>query len=284
MKDKICIVTGANSGIGKVTTLELAKMGARLLMICRNTEKAEQTRKEIAGITQNQNLEIFQCDFASQKQIRRVSEEIKNRISHIDVLVNNAGFIANTKRELTEDGLETTFAVNHLGYFMLTNLLKEPLLAAPAARVVNVSSEAHRFSRLDLDNLQLEKGYSSIKAYALSKLLNILFTRELAKRTKGTSLTANCLHPGGVATNFSANSNGIMKYLFKFGKPFLISPGKGAETSVYLATSPLVREITGEYFANKKIKAASLSAFSESNARKVWEISMQLCRLEGDIF
>lgn len=288
MQNKICIVTGANSGIGKVTALELAKKDKNntIIMVCRNAEKAQKALQEIKLQSKNENIDLFLADFSSQSQIRRVSQEILAKYAQIDVLVNNAGFIAKSTREISEDGLELTFATNHLGYFMFTNLLKDALKVGRDARIINVSSEAHRFIRADLNNLQLEKGYSSIKAYALSKLLNIHFTRELARRLNEAKLdiSANCLHPGAVATNFASDSNPIFKFIFKFGKPFLLSAEQGAETSIYLASSPLIEGVTGEYFDKKRIKTPSSDALSDEKARKIWEISTQLTKMEGKTF
>ncbi len=281
MKDKVCLITGANSGIGKITAIELAKKGAKIVMVCRNPQKAEEARKEIIEKSKNDSVDILLADFSSQKQIKAVAEEFKQKYDRLDVLLNNAGFIAGSKRETTEDGYETTFAVNHLGYFMLTNLLIDPLKATPSARVISVSSAAHYFSRLDLDNLQLEKGYSSIKAYALSKLCNILFARELAKRLAGTNITSNCLHPGGVATNFASDSTPFFKFLFSIGKPFLISAEKGAETSIYLSSSPEVANVSGEYFDKKRIKKTSSAASNQENMKQLWELSTEMTHLQG---
>ncbi|TAF64005.1 MAG: SDR family oxidoreductase [Cytophagales bacterium] len=284
MQDKICIVTGANAGIGKITAEALAQKGAKVVMFCRNMDKAEAARKEIIKNTNNANIDLIACDFASLAQIREAAKTFQSRYEHVDVLVNNAGFIAGAKRELSTDGYEMTFAVNHLGYFMLTNLLKKELLAAPMPRVVSVSSEAHRFATVNMDDLELKKGYSAIKSYALSKLLNIYFARELARRTKGSTLTSNCLHPGGVATNFAKGSSLFVKLVMTMARPFLITPEKGAETSIYLATSPDVANITGEYFDKKRVRSTSHDALNEYNMKKLWELSTQMCQLEGQTF
>ncbi|HAI76314.1 MAG TPA: retinol dehydrogenase [Microscillaceae bacterium] len=280
MQNKTVVVTGANSGIGKFSALELAKMGARVVMVCRNAAKAEAARQEIVAKVPQAQISIFLADFASQKQIHRVAQEILQQHPVIDVLLNNAGFIAGNTRSLSEDGYETTFAVNHLGYFTLTLLLLPALKAAPAARIVNVSSEAHRFVKeLDWDNLQLEKGYSSLKAYALSKLHNILFTKALAKRLQGTSITTNCLHPGVVATNFGQSGSLFLKALVTIARPFFIGSSKGAETSIFLASSPEVAKVTGEYFDKKAIRKVNYHARSEENAEKLWQLSLQMTQL-----
>jgi NAD(P)-dependent dehydrogenase (short-subunit alcohol dehydrogenase family) len=284
MKNQVCIVSGANSGIGKITALALAKQGAHLVMICRNPEKSEPVRQEIIEKSANQSVDIFYCDFGHQAQIRKVADTIKSKFKRIDVLVNNAGFIAKNYREITQDGYEKTFAVNHLGYFMLTNLLKNELKASPQARIVNVSSEAHRFIKFDINNLQLEKGYSAIKAYALSKLCNVLFTKELAKRLIGTNSITNCLHPGGVGTNFAADSTPLFKFIFKLGKPFLLSPEKGAETSIYLASSPEALKFNGEYFDKKKPKNPTKDALNPDYASQLWMASASMTGLNDETF
>ena len=283
MHHKICLVSGANSGIGYVTTLQLAQRGASVGMICRNAVRAEKARAAIIAQTNNKNIEIFICDFSSQTQITQLAKDITKQYPRVDVLVNNAGFISNN-RTLTSEGLESTFAVNHLGYFMLTNLLKDLLLASPEGRIINVSSEAHRFAHINFDNLQFEKGYNSIKAYALSKLCNILFTNELAKRLVGTNLVANALHPGAVATNFAQEANGFLKFLFKFGKAIFLTPEQGAQTVVYLSTEDEAAQYSGEYFEKKRLKMPSSEAKDINKAKKLWEVSSQLTNLEGLTF
>ncbi|MCU0446049.1 MAG: SDR family oxidoreductase [Microscillaceae bacterium] len=284
MNNQVCIVTGANSGIGKVTAMELAKQGAHLVMICRSPEKSEPVRQEIIEKTGNQQVELYYCDFGHQNQIRKVADTIKSKFKTIDVLVNNAGFIAKNYREITQDGYEKTFAVNHLGYFMLTNLLRNELKASPQARIVSVSSEAHRFTKFDINNLQLEKGYSAIKAYALSKLCNVLFTKELAKRLQGTSIVANCLHPGGVGTNFAGDSTPLFQFIFKLGKPFLLSPEKGAATSIYLASATEAGRFNGEYFDKKKPRTPAKDALNADYAAQLWMASTSMTGMDGETF
>jgi len=283
MKNKICLVTGANSGIGFVTAMELAKRGASVGLVCRNAEKAEKARQEIISKTNNEQVRVFLCDFSIQSDIHAVSTQIVGHYERIDVLVNNAGFIANN-RTTTAEGLELTFAVNHLGYFMFTNLLKKPLLASTEGRIINVSSEAHRFAHIDFENLQLEKGYNSIKSYALSKLCNILFTNELAKRLKGTNLVTNSLHPGAVGTNFAKDANSLVKFVFKLGKAIFLTPEQGARTMLYLATDDEAAQHNGEYFDKSKPRAMSAEARNETNASKLWDISLELTGLQGQTF
>lgn len=284
MQNKLCIVTGANSGIGKATALHLAQMGAYVVMICRNEEKAQQAREYIISRTGNTGVEVMLADFAYQYEIREVADQFRNKFDKLDVLVNNAGMIPSRRTE-TIDGIEKTFAVNHLGPFMLTNLLLDPLLAAPRARVVTVASEVHRLgaSIFHMANLQLEEGFSPMKAYGLSKLCNIMFTYELARRMEDTPLTANALHPGMVSTRLASEASWLMKLFYTIGKPFMRSADKGAETPIYLATSDEVSEISGRYFRNKKeIKPADI-AYDDELTRQLWDISESLTKLQHSV-
>jgi NAD(P)-dependent dehydrogenase (short-subunit alcohol dehydrogenase family) len=281
IQGKICLITGATSGIGQVTALELARQGAQLGLIVRNPQKGEATRQEIIRQTGNESIQIFVADMASQAQIRAVAEPIQQAYPHIDILLNNAGFIAGNRRELSADGWEQTFAVNHMGYFTLTQVLFEMLKAAPEARVINVASEAHRFSnQLDFDNLQLQRGYSAMKAYGLSKLYNILFTKSLAKRLEGTNITTNSLHPGVVATGFASTSSGFFKVLAQLARPMMISAQKGAETSLYLATAAEAAQYNGLYFDKKRPRTPSALAQNPEKAEKLWEVSEALSGLK----
>ncbi len=282
MKDKICIVTGANSGIGKSTAEALAHKGAHLLMVCRNQEKAEKAKQEITEKTGNEKIDIFLADLSLRDEVKRVAQEIKARFSQIDVLVNNAGIMAKPYREITADGIELTLAVNHMAYFTLTNLLIDELKASPAARVINISSEAHRFTWIDLEDLHLHRGYNSIKAYALSKLCNILFTVELDRRLKDTKITTNAVHPGGVATNFGKQGPAFVQTLFRFMQYFLLSPDQGANTAIYLASSPEVAEESGKYFSKRKPVRPSAEARDALKAKRLWTISTQLAQLEKE--
>lgn len=284
MQNKLCIVTGANSGIGKATAMELARLGAYVVMICRNEEKAQQVREHITSSTGNPGVEVMLADFAYQYEIREVADRFRNKFDKLDVLINNAGMIP-SKRTETIDGIEKTFAVNHLGPFLLTNLLMDQLLAAPQARIITVSSEVHRLgaSIFHLANLQLEEGYSPRKAYGLSKLCNIMFTHELAQRLEDSNITANALHPGVVRTRLASEASWLMKFFFSIGKPFMKSPEKGAETSLYLATSDEVSGISGRYFKNKKeVKPADI-AFDDELTRQLWEISESLTKLHHSV-
>jgi NAD(P)-dependent dehydrogenase (short-subunit alcohol dehydrogenase family) len=272
---KTCLITGANAGIGKVTALKLAQQGATVVMLCRNKEKGEAALNEIKQQSGNQNVDLLLADLSSQAEIRRVADEFKARHTRLDVLLNNAGvYLLN--RTLTVDGVETTFAVNHLAYFLLTNLLLDILKQSAPSRIVSVSSEAHKFGKVEFDNLQGERQYKGIPAYGNSKLENILFTRELARRLAGTGVTANCLHPGAVATSIFRNTPRPIERLIKL---LTMSPEKGAETSVYLASSPEVEGVTGKYFEKKKENPPSLTAQDDNLALKLWEVSERLTEL-----
>ncbi len=278
MNNKLCVITGANSGIGFETAKELASRGAYIVMVCRNEDKAEAARRRIEESATAAGIDIVLCDFAIQSDIRKAAEEIRSRFDKIDVLINNHGFIASGRTE-TVDGLESTFAVNHIGYFLFTNLLLDLLKNTEKARVINVASAAHRGGVFDPDNLQLTSGFTPWRAYANSKLFNILFTKELAERVKDTGITANCLHPGVVRSSFGSHGSFLFRILWAVGSLFMVSNKKGAETSIYLATSDEVADVNGAYFKNKKVAVPKKAARNPENARQLWEISEQLCGL-----
>ncbi|KER11105.1 MAG: short-chain dehydrogenase [[Candidatus Thermochlorobacteriaceae] bacterium GBChlB] len=274
MNGKVCVVTGASAGIGKETAKALAAMGATTALVCRNKERGDAAMAEISQAFPNANTQLFLADLSSQKQVRRVAEELSGAFPKIDVLVNNAGVIENNRR-VTEDGLEMTFATNHLAYFLLTNLLLPNLKAAAPSRIVSVSSAAHYGATLHFDDLQNEKEYNGWRAYGQSKLANILFTFELARRLDGTGVTATCLHPGVIGTQLFRN----LGLLNAVAGLFLVSPEKGAATTIYLASSPDVEGVTGKFFDDKKIKAPSSAAQNIVDAKRLWEISTALCGL-----
>ncbi|MGB0523702.1 MAG: SDR family oxidoreductase [Flammeovirgaceae bacterium] len=278
LKGKRCLITGANSGIGKATAIQLAQQGAQIIMACRNPIKAEEAKKEVIFRSGNERVEVMLVDFAKQDEIRALADEFKSKYQQLDILVNNAGIIAD-QRKVTQEGYELTFAVNHLGYFLVTNLLLEELKASPSARIINVSSEAHRMGKINFDDLHLERDYSNIKAYSNSKLANILFTHELAKKLKETPVTVNALHPGVVNSNFAENSSMFLKTMMVLARPFMVSIEKGAETSIYLASSEEVAGISGRYFVRKKAKAPSADASNPALAKKLWDISLELTGL-----
>jgi len=274
MSGKTCMITGANSGIGKATAMALAGMGADLVLVCRDRERGETAVSEISkqggGTT-----ELLIADLGSQKQVRKVAAEFLSTSRPLHVLVNNAG-VALSERTETEDGIESTFAINHLGPFLLTKLLLDRIKESAASRIVTVASVAHKFSDLDFDDINSTKRYRGMRVYGNSKLANILFTRELAKRLEGTGVTANAAHPGAVASNFGRNNPGFMGRMIKVMAPFMRTPDKGAQTSIYLAASPQVEGVTGKYFANSKEKEPSKAATSDANAKRLWEISQQM--------
>ena len=283
MNNKICLVTGANAGIGKYTAIGLAKKGATVVMVSRNEEKGLPAVEEVKKLSGNSNIDLLCCDLSSQAQIRKLAKEFLDKYDQLDVLVNNAGAVYQ-KFQLSEDGIELQFAVNHLAYFLLTNLLLDVLKKSAPSRIVNVSSEAHKRGIIDFDNLKGEKGYNPIAAYAQSKLANILFTKSLANRLEDTGVTANCLHPGVVRTGIGIkHSNFVIKALWKLitSIPFYaISEEKGAETSLYLATSPEVGNISGEYFGKCKVKQSAPLSRTNKLAEKLWEKSAELTNLQ----
>ena len=276
VEGKNCLITGATSGIGRSTALALSKMGANIFFIARNADKAEELREEIKEIS-GKSPHVIIGDLSSLKQIKKVAEEYKYLNEPIDILLNNAG-IMNTERRVTEDGLEEVFAVNHLAYFLLTNLLIDEVLRSSVKRVVNVSSDAHRFLKsINFDDLQSEKEFKMFTVYGQSKLANILFTKKLSTLYQDRGLTTNCLHPGFVSTSIGKQNKSIIgNLLFNLARPFARTSKKGAETSIYLCSSPEVSDISGEYFFDCKIKETSEGAKNLSDADKLWKISSDL--------
>ena len=253
-------------------------MGATVVMVCRDRGRGEAAQAEIKLQTRNDDVHLLLADLASQQSIRQLAEEVHARFQRLDVLINNAGvFLA--RRSETVDGFEMTFAVNHLAYFLLTNLLLDLLQASAPARIVNVSSAAHRGGRINFDDLQASHRYWGWGAYCQSKLANVLFTYELARRLQGTGVTANCLHPGTVSTNLFQGLPGILSLGAVVARTFLLSPEKGAETMVYLASSPEVVGISGRYFVKRRAVASSRASHDEAAQRKLWEVSAQLTKL-----
>lgn len=273
---RFVLVTGANRGIGRATTEELARRGARVLMVCRSRKRGEEALETIAREADARRLELLRCDLSVMSDVRDLASRVEAGYPRIDVLVNNAG-VYSDERRTTPDGLELQFAVNHLAPFLLTNLLRSTLESSAPARVVTVSSDAHRRARLDFDDLQLETGYSGWEAYCRSKLANVLFTRELARRWEGTGVTANCLHPGTVSTRLLEEAFGLAR----FARPLLKSPEEGARTPVYLAVSPEVEGVTGKYFRDCEPVEPSPAARDSEAARRLWEVSARLAGLTG---
>jgi NAD(P)-dependent dehydrogenase (short-subunit alcohol dehydrogenase family) len=275
MVGKLCVVTGANAGIGKETALGLAKLGATVVMVCRDRERGESAQRQIKQKGENKAVELMICDFSSQNSIRQFASDFKNQYDRLDVLVNNAGVVLR-QRSMTEDGIESTFAINHLGYFLVTNLLLDMLKKSAPSRIVNVSSTAHRYGKIDISGWATGSDYSTFGAYANSKLANVLFTYELARRLEGTGVTANCLHPGAVGTNLFRGLPGILQALIKL---VTMGPERGARTSIYLASSPDVEGVTGKYFASRRQEKSSQASYNEEAARRLWEISAELTGL-----
>lgn len=245
-------------------------------MVCRNRDKGEAARGEIAKETRNENVDLMIADFSDPGQIRRLAADVKAKYPRLHALVNNAGAY-NNKRELTAHGYEATFAVNHLGYFLLTVELLDLLKSSAPARIVNVASEAHRSARIDFDDLSLEKGYSGWKAYGQSKLANALFTYELARRLEGTGVTANCMHPGVVGTNLFNHVGGLGGKIVRLFTPFMRTPEKGADTIIWLASAPEVEGITGKYFVDRKERATNPESYDTIIAARLWEVSERMC-------
>lgn len=277
MIEKIAVVTGANSGIGKITSRALLHEGYRVAMICRNPEKAEAAKKEITEDTGNDRADILICDLSEMDQIRKTADEIKSNYDRLDRLVNNAGFLPDGKRQETESGIELTFAVNHLAYFLLTKELMPLLEKTESSRIINVASEAHRYGEFDPENIQLKKGYTASKAYGNSKLFNMMFTHQFNKELQGKDITTYSLHPGVVNTNFAADSNSWFAKFFNLGRFFMMSPEKGAQTTIYLCTEPGIEKHSGKYFSKSKpTKPSKRAATDDQKCKKLWEISEKL--------
>ena len=281
MAGRTCLITGATNGIGKETAIELAKMGSSVVLVARDERKGRAAQSELKERS-GADSELLLADLASLADVRRLAEEYRSRHDKLHVLINNAGAY-NSKRELSKDGYEMTIAVNHLAHFLLTDLLLDVIKASAPARIINVSSGAHSGAKMDFDDLQAESGYGvGMRAYGQSKLANVLFTNELARRLEGANVAVNSLHPGVVRTGFGRNAKGVIGGIFAVfqfvGRPFLLSSAQGAETSIYLASSPDVETTTGEYF----VKSKSVASNDESNdpevARRLWDVSEELIK------
>jgi NAD(P)-dependent dehydrogenase (short-subunit alcohol dehydrogenase family) len=273
------VVTGANSGVGKATAIALAAAGARTVITARNEARGRAAREDIRRTTGSDQVDLVVFDLADLASVRAGAAELLDRTERIDVLVNNAGLVL-SDRQVTVDGFEATFATNHLGPFLLTRLLTDRLVESAPARVVNVASTAHRGARtgLDFDDLQSTGHYRGMQAYSRSKLANILFTTELARRLDGTGVTANSVHPGTVASGFARDddASGFLAFGVKVIKPFILTPAKGARTSVYVATSPDLAGVTGQYFVKCRVRTPSPAARDEAAAILLWSVSEEL--------
>lgn len=275
MIGRTVVVTGATSGIGRATAVGLARMGARVAITGRDRRRAEDAAGEIRAAGGG-GVDVFVADLSSQAQVRRLAGEVLRCLPRIDVLVNNVGGYWNT-RHVTADGLERTFALNHLAPFLLTGLLLDRLTQGAPARVVTVASGAQAMGRIDFDDLQGERSYSGSRAYDQSKLANVLFTYELARRLRGTGVTANALHPGVVSTSFGAEDPGrVQRLLVPFLRPFMKSPARGAATSIHLASAPAVALVSGRYFAGSRARRSSARSYDEDVAARLWAVSADL--------
>ena len=280
MKGKVVVITGATSGIGEVAARRLALMGARIVLVARDPARGQESLARLAQSGAGVTHSIYYGDLSRISETKRVAAEIAAAEPRIDVLINNAGALFGT-RQVTADNLEQTFATNHMAYFVLTLGLRESLFAASPARVVSTASAAHQGYTLDFDDLQAAKGYSAIKAYGRSKLCNILFTRELARRWSGKGVTANCLHPGFVASRFGDGSGGLLSRVVRVAKVFAISPEKGAQTIVYLASSPDVGAISGEYFYKCRPATPTAGGRDDAAAKRLWMESAEIAGIES---
>ena len=275
LKNKTAIITGATSGIGRVTAIDIAREGARMVLPVRNIEKGKALKDEIEKETGNTNVEIMHCNLASLDSVRQFAKDFQKKHDKLHLLVNNAG-LWETKRKESDDGIEMNFAVNHLAPFLMTNLLLDTIKKSAPARIISVASTAHKYGKMRFNDPEGKKSWGSMQSYAQSKLANILFTRRLARDLEGSGVTANCLHPGVVNTQLFSKLPGVIQ---KISSLFMITPEKGAQTSIYLATSPDVENITGEYFDKRKIAKTTAHARDMQVADTLWEVSKEYCEL-----
>ncbi|MFX1324233.1 MAG: SDR family oxidoreductase [Promethearchaeota archaeon] len=275
------MITGANSGIGKATAKGLAKMGATVVMVCRNKERGEKALNEIKKVSSNTNIDLLIADLSSQSQIHQLVSKFKKKYKRLDVLINNAG-VNLSRRILTEDGIEMTFAINYLATFLLSNLLFDILKASSPSRIVNVASSVQARS-FDFEYLQTGKHYRQLKSYSQSKLAVVLFTYDFAKRIKGSGVTVNCLHPGYVKTNMVRNYRKFVKYFFPFIGLFMSTPKRGARASIYLASSAELEDVSGVYYKKRKEGKTGNVSYDEGLAKQLWNLSKELAKFESDL-
>lgn len=278
-KDKVCIITGATSGIGREAAFDIARKGIHLVLPVRNMSKGMTLKNEIAKQTGNQQVHLFECDLSSMDSIRKFCDDFLQKYNHLHILINNAG-TWETRRKESADGIELTLAVNHLAPFLITNLLLNRMKKSTPARIINVSSKAHIRGNLNFQDLEGKNSWSSFGSYANSKLANILFTRELARRLNGSGITANSLHPGVVDTRLYHK---MPSFLTSFFRLFMISPSKGSETIVHLALSPEVQQVSGEYFYKKKVRKPARQALDDTAARRLWEVSCEYTGIQENM-
>jgi NAD(P)-dependent dehydrogenase (short-subunit alcohol dehydrogenase family) len=282
MQDKVVLITGATDGIGRITAERLAAAGAKVVMVGRNREKTEQVARAIGEQFGPQRVDFLLADLSVQAQVHQLASAFRARYQQLDVLINNAGAVF-MRRQESADGIELTFALNHLAYFLLTNLLLDRLTVSAPARIVNVSSDAHHGARLNLNDLENRRGYTGFKAYSQSKLANVLFTYELARRLQGCGVTANALHPGFVATNFGLSNGGLIRYILRLFQLAAMKPAEGAQTTLYLATSPAVAGVSGQYFSKEKPVRSAAASYDQDAARRLWEVSAQMTGLKETV-
>lgn len=275
LEGKVCLVTGSTSGIGKVTARELARKGATVVLVSRTRAKGEETQVEIKQATGNPHVELLVADLSLLTDVRRLATEFHHTSSYLHLLVNNAG-CAYPTRTLTSEGLEATLMVNYLAPFLLTELLLNTLKASAPARIVNVSSAQHANAHIEFDNLQGEKKYGNLSSYNQAKLALLLWTYELAHRLEGTGVTVNALHPGITATNFPSGMTGVLAWGMRLSTPLLLTPEKGAQTTLYLATSPEVDGVTGKYFVKSRETKSSSRSYDQAVGSRLWEVTEQL--------
>ncbi len=282
MHGKVCLITGGTNGIGKSAALGLAQMGATVVIVGRNAQKTAHVVEEVRAASGNQSVDSLVADLSSQRDIRQLADDFKRRYATLHVLLNNAGAVF-MQRQLSVDGIEMTFALNHLAYFLLTHLLLDTIQASVPARIINVSSDAHSGGQIEFDNLQGERHYGT-RAYGNSKLANILFTMELSRRLEGTGVSVNALHPGFVNTGFGKNNPGLLIKIIRAIIPLIArSPDKGAETSLYLASSVEVETLTGKYFHDSKAIPTAPQANDRAVAKRLWDVSAEMVDLSGTV-
>ncbi len=275
MVGKTVLVSGATNGIGLVAARELARMGAQTVLVSRSAEKCEQVCSQIKKETGNPQVEFIAADLSTKAGVEHAADEFLKRQSRLDVLLNNAGAVF-MSRQVSADGIEMTLALNHLNYFYLTSLLLDIMKTSQPARVINVSSDAHRGGKIKFDDIQLEQGYTGFGAYSQSKLANLLFTYELARRLEGTKITVNALHPGFVDTGFGKNNSGIFKFVLGLLRPIQKKVDDGASTSIFLASSTEVESISGKYFIDSKVAESDPASYDMAAAQKLWQVSLKL--------
>jgi NAD(P)-dependent dehydrogenase (short-subunit alcohol dehydrogenase family) len=276
MQGKTVVITGATSGIGAVTATTLARQGAKIVFIARDRARGEQMLQQLRAISPGAGHLLHCADLSLISEMKRVAGTIADTEKRIDVLVNNAGAVF-SKRELTSEGLEKTFATNHMGYFVVTAVLLRRLQETPGAHIVSTASDAYKAARLNFSDLQSARGYGGFGMYGRSKLMNVLFTRQLARRLAGSGVTANCHHPGFVATRFGDSGSGFMNFLLQTSKRFALTPEQGAQTMLYLAGSPEVAKVTGTYFYKCKPAKLMRQARNDADAQRLWEVSAEIC-------